>query len=159
MENINGKQNLFPGRRGRGLPPPLLHSPTRISKWKMRREEKERNKKIHPMSKHPPNILQTSGICCSIQYCKLFRTAHRQFQDISRTCPGTFPEISWNLPRQIHFSLNSLSVRVPHNLSRRVLQMHGPNPWAGIGFAIKPMVFRKTNVFGREHGEAKIVHL
>ena len=28
-------------------------------------------------------------------------------------------------------SLNSLSVRVPHNLSSRVLQLHGPNPWLG----------------------------
>ena len=27
------------------------------------------------------------------------------------------------------FSLNSLSVRVPHNFSRRVLQTQGPNPW------------------------------
>ena len=25
-------------------------------------------------------------------------------------------------------SLNSLAVRVPHNISRRALQMHGPNP-------------------------------
>ena len=26
-------------------------------------------------------------------------------------------------------SLNSLSVRVPHNISRRVCELHGPNPW------------------------------
>ena len=31
-------------------------------------------------------------------------------------------------------SLNSLSVRVPHNFSRRVLQTQGPNPLLEIGF-------------------------
>ena len=38
-------------------------------------------------------------------------------------------------------SLNSLSVRVPHNISRRVLQVHGPNPWLErfrSGFIVKP---------------------
>ena len=32
------------------------------------------------------------------------------------------------------FSLNSLSVRVPHIISRRVCVIHGPNPLAGICF-------------------------
>ena len=59
------------------------------------------------------------------------------------------------------FSLNSLSVRVPHNLSRRVLQVHGPNPWPERfrgRFIVKPFVLffiymsrkfvsGKTNVF------------
>ena len=50
------------------------------------------------------------------------------------------------------YSLNSLSVRVPHNSSRRVLQTQTPNPlleaggwWlavAGTGFTVKPMVFQ-----------------
>ena len=53
---------------------------------------------------------------------------------------------------QIVFSLNSLAVRVPHNVSRRVFQFQTPNPllvaggwWlavAGIGFIVKPMVFQ-----------------
>ena len=40
-------------------------------------------------------------------------------------------------------SLNSLAVRVPHNISRRVLQFHGPNPLAGIGFTT--LCFRKLH--------------
>ena len=63
-------------------------------------------------------------------------------------------------------SLNSLAVRVPHNISRRVSASRTPDPWAvaggcwllavaGTGFTIKPMVFQflfglfacKTNGF------------
>ena len=50
------------------------------------------------------------------------------------------------------YSLNSLSVRVPHNLSSRVSVRRTPDPWpvagcwllavAGIGFIVKPMVFQ-----------------
>ena len=38
-------------------------------------------------------------------------------------------------------SLNSLAVRVPHNISRRVLQTQGPNPLLEIGFTT--LVFKK----------------
>ena len=51
------------------------------------------------------------------------------------------------------FSLNSLSVRVPQNISSRVSETRTPDPWlvaggcwllavAGTGFIVKPMVFQ-----------------
>ena len=46
-------------------------------------------------------------------------------------------------------SLNSLSVRVPHNISSRVVQTQTPNPllvaggwWLAVAGSIKPMVFQ-----------------
>ena len=42
------------------------------------------------------------------------------------------------------FSLSSLAVRVPHNVSRRVLETQTPNPWLDrfrSGFIVKPIFY------------------
>ena len=49
-----------------------------------------------------------------------------------------------------YVSLNSLSVRVPHNISRRVCESQSPDPWShpvarlpGARFLIKPILFQR----------------
>ena len=56
--------------------------------------------------------------------------------------PPTLPTFALFFLSAFVLSLNSLSVRVPHNSSCRVLPLHGPNPWLErfrCGFIVKPM--------------------
>ena len=71
------------------------------------------------------------------------------FITVRTSWPFTTVRTSWTFP------LNSLAVRVPHNVSRRVSVQHAPDPWAGcpvarlpaVGFTVKPMVFSLFCIF------------
>ena len=80
-------------------------------------------------------------LCYSILYCFTMLSFHCYIVIcFQRLVFIIFDILSW----LAFYSLNSLAVRVPHNISRRVLEFHSPNPLLEIGFTTlcfkKPLV-------------------